>query len=651
MKALAAFDARKIHELLHGFDIYTLEFSPDGQTLVAASNRHDDSIKIAVITTNTWEVQQFINIDPSPDWIKTKLDGVRSLAFHPDGSELYVGSRSGWIHVVETRTWQNVRKWQAHEDYIHRVRFSSDGLSLLTCSDDMSLKRWWRDGRLIAVVRNSSPLTDFTIVNDSLDPDSARIIVASANPICLRESDLQREEPPESENEAWKTRFDMVASYPEGGGWIRESYGEFEIFDSRFNKLQRKIIDRHEKRNYRVDMHGFDISSDGRWLVSSDSDSARLWDLAAGARVLELTGSGRGHIVGRFHPKQNRLAICGNAKLTIYELSQESIWQERLQQPQSLTHVALSSNGQRLAATRMLNRLGYRRDQLLLGETDKRTIDPRLIAVSSDLKWIHFVPQRDIIALFSRDDHDLHFVDCDSTKSIRTRHAMLDSERATFSPDGRHLFLVTTTDKAVTGQVEAGETRILNVSTLQDRSLWVNRDSELLLRESAILWVAAGPNALVVSSNDKNIRLLDPEMGAVLAKREMTTYCDTVSLAADETCVVAGSREGDLFLVDLPTLAIRQTIHAHNDSVRAVAFAGNDLLVSASRDRELKLWSLRHGRLVEMLVLSSLSGPVTEMVASKDGRVVAVLVEDETAVRLLRIDLLRERFREYGLDW
>ena len=74
-------------------------------------------------------------------------------------------------------------------------------------------------------------------------------------------------------------------------------------------------------------------------------------------------------------------------------------------------------------------------------------------------------------------------------------------------------------------------------------------------------------------------------------------------------------------------------------------------MVSASRDRELKLWSLLDGRLVEILAFGSLSGPVTEMVASEDGRVVAVLVEDETAVRLLRIDLLRERLRELGLDW
>ena len=652
-KALAAFDAKKIHELLHGFDIYTLEFSPDGHTLVAGANRHDDSIKIAVINTNTWEVQQYINIDPSPDWIKTKLDGVRSLAFHPDGKELYVGSRSGWIHVIETGTWQNVRKWQAHEDYIHRVRFSSDGLSLLTCSEDRSLKRWWPDGRMIAVVQNDSPLTDFIIVNDSLSPHSAKLIVASVQPLCLRESDLQREELPEGDHEDWRSPFNKVASYPDGGAWIRESYSEFEVFDSRNLRLQRKILDRQDKYNYRNEIHGFDISQNGRWLLSSDSDSTKLWDLAAGTSVLELSSGGRGRVVGRFHPNQDKLAICSNNRLICYELSQETIWQQRLQQSQTLTSVALSSSGDKLAATRMLQKPINRRDQLLLGETETRSIDPRFTSVGSDLKWVESVAPGGLFALYSREARFLQLVDNDLTKPTRVLADMVVSDVSTCSPDGRSLYLAATSENSAPGTSgrRPGEIRVLNLETLQDRSVWVNIESEQVMRESAILMLAAGPNYLAFSSNDRSIRLLDRDRETVLAKRELLTTCDTLSMASDESYVIAGSREGDLFLMDLPSLEIRQTIHAHNDSVRAVTFVGLDLVVSASRDRELKLWSLLDGRLVEILAFGSLSGPVTEMVASEDGRVVAVLVEDETAVRLLRIDLLRERLRELGLDW
>ena len=57
------------------------------------------------------------------------------------------------------------------------------------------------------------------------------------------------------------------------------------------------------------------------------------------------------------------------------------------------------------------------------------------------------------------------------------------------------------------------------------------------------------------------------------------------------------------------------------------------------------------GLLTELLTLAPLSDHVRDLSASEDGKVVAVLVEEETAVRILRVDLLRQRLAEYGLNW
>ena len=45
------------------------------------------------------------------------------------------------------------------------------------------------------------------------------------------------------------------------------------------------------------------------------------------------------------------------------------------------------------------------------------------------------------------------------------------------------------------------------------------------------------------------------------------------------------------------------------------------------------------------------SNQVNELAASEDGKVIAVLVEEESAVRILRVDLLRQNLAECGLDW
>ena len=160
-----------------------------------------------------------------------------------------------------------------------------------------------------------------------------------------------------------------------------------------------------------------------------------------------------------------------------------------------------------------------------------------------------------------------------------------------------------------------------------------------------------GPGFLCCSSSDKCIRILDREYGTVVATQELEAICDTLSLAHDESCVVAGTRYGDLLVIDVPSGAIRQMIHAHDDIITAVTFAGPDLVISASHDRNLKLWKFHQGELSELLVFGPVSETIKELNASTDGRIVSVLVEDETAIRVLRVDTLREQLQEYGLDW
>ena len=84
----------------------------------------------------------------------------------------------------------------------------------------------------------------------------------------------------------------------------------------------------------------------------------------------------------------------------------------------------------------------------------------------------------------------------------------------------------------------------------------------------------------------------------------------------------------------------------HDDAVTAVAFAGN-LLASGSRDQTVRLWLCADDAVEELLTLRE-PGPVEAVSFSADGKRLAVLVHGERAVRVWRLDWLRQSLGEWG---
>ncbi len=654
MRALAAFDARKQRDLLQGFDTYTLEFSPDGKILVAGANQNEDEIvKIALVDTTNWEVARTLSFPVDDEYVKQRPDGVRSMFFSPDGKELFVGTRSGWVRVFDMVREQETRQWRGHDDYVFRMRFTSDGNSLLSCSKDHSLKKWSLEGHLIEKVHHNCELTDIVVVNDSLNPQSTHVAVAGMNPLWLRETDLKKDLTTDNEGTSAPQAYEVAARYPDGGGWIRDSGSTLQALNSLTQHPLRRFVDR--KRKYRIlgEQHGMEISADARWLVTTNSESAKLWDLAGNDRVSELSSGNRGRVTARFHPTQNLLAVSGDRKITVYDLSPTSIWQQRLQQSHRLHGMTLSPDGDRVAAMRILTFNGLF-NQLLVGETDSDYVAARL-SVKTDLEGaIQFSPDGKAIFVSLQQLNLLKSVNYDGSENISIQSPeLIDANILRVSPDGERLYFVSKSQSSLSGTTDRspGEIKVLNVGTNQIQSLLVNNESEQTLRVSKFLSLAVRSKFLACSSVDQSIRIVDLELGTVVAKRDLPTISDTLSMSPDESTIVAGTRHGDLLVIDIPSGKLRQTIHAHDTTVTAVTFAGQELVVSGSQDHKLTLWKWTEGELSEILTFGPLSGLVQELAASSDGRIVAVQVEDETAVRLLRVDLLRERLKEYGLNW
>ena len=98
-----------------------LAFSPNGQLLAAAGGNGNLVVR---------------NVKTGEEIAAWSTVGTGCLAFHPDGKLLVTGHADGIFRFWETSTWTNTRELKAHTGWIHQLRYTPDGKTLLSCGPD-----------------------------------------------------------------------------------------------------------------------------------------------------------------------------------------------------------------------------------------------------------------------------------------------------------------------------------------------------------------------------------------------------------------------------------------------------------------------------------------------------------------------------------
>jgi WD40 repeat protein len=113
----------------------------------------------------------------------------------------------------------------------------------------------------------------------------------------------------------------------------------------------------------------------------------------------------------------------------------------------------------------------------------------------------------------------------------------------------------------------------------------------------------------------------------------------TAALSPDETRAAVGTRGGEVVLLEVPSGRILARLTGHTDAVTTLAFAGDALLASGSRDRTVRLaaWD---GETARPLFALPVGGPVRKLAFLAGDPRLAVLVHNERAVRLWHLDRL-----------
>jgi WD40 repeat protein len=127
----------------HIYDIESLIFSKDGQTLISSSLYN----KIHIWNLKNRKLIRTIN---------PGKNGATTLAITADGQNLYVGNsfESGVIQVWNPKTGKLIRRINAHKSGISALKLTADGRILITASYDKTVKLWnTQTGKLVHLLK------------------------------------------------------------------------------------------------------------------------------------------------------------------------------------------------------------------------------------------------------------------------------------------------------------------------------------------------------------------------------------------------------------------------------------------------------------------------------------------------------------------
>jgi WD40 repeat protein len=641
--ALGSIDIRPCGVVGEGFDAACLAFHPDGRRLALGDLRAclfaTLSIPLIDVQTQTTAATLTAAADFFGGIRQDKPDGVRSLAFSPDGRWLVAGTRHGALHRWDLNRQPPAHaSWPGHQESVAFLAFSADGTALFSASDNEKIVHRWAVSTWEKPAANPKPdhsrEVSASVGGLAVHPTEGWLLCGSRDGKFhfLSHDTLQALRPAYPEI-GFRPRFS-----PDGNSLLYEGAGILHLLNLRREQVIRRLtvpgreIDRQEM----IDDVAF--SPDGFLLAATTAETKhlRLWGTANGRLLADLFVGG-GPVKVAFSPNGRLLAVAGDHQTQLYQIGGLREQTFVAGQPQEILAAALHPDGRSLACLSDSLLEKDRRDVALwrLGEKTARTPawHTGAEAPPNHVAAIACSPREQALACTT--GGPLVFLD----GPFRAEQCALPEvtyPALCYGPDGRLW-------GAVEDEVRVWDARGRPLLT------WSNRLMGQLIGKAAIYAISAGQHWAVAGGRDGLVHLLHGtdarrEAGAIVSQAPVRA----VALNGAETVVAAGSEKGELCLVALPGCEELARVAGHGDRVQALSWSGN-LLASGSRDQTVKLWRCDGGVMEEVLTLRQ-AAPVRWLAFHPDGVRLFVLLDGERAVRVWHLDLLRARLAELNLD-
>jgi WD40 repeat protein len=542
----------------HTDGVKSVAFSPDGKTL--ASGSADSSIILWDMATN----------QPIGKALTGHTGIIFSVAFSPDGRILASGSKDGTIILWDMNTHQPIgQPLTGHSSGINSVTFSPDGKLLASGSDDDTIILW----DVGTHQPLDQPLTGHSgAVNSVAFSPDGRMLASTSTDQTIILWDVGTRQPLDQPLTGHKGTVLCIAFSPDARTLVSGSNDNTII---QWDVSTRELI--RQLRTHSNQINSIAFSPDGKTFVSaSDDTSLNLWDSETGRLIHQpLTGHSSRVKSVTFSPDGKTLASGSDDNTVIlWDVEARQLIAQPL--PGSSTRVnsvAFSPDGNTLASANQDNTI------ILWDVTTRQPLGQPLVGHTSLVKSVAFSPDGKTLASGSY-DHTVILWDMATSKPIGQPFAGHSGSvnSVAFSPDGKIL-----------------------ASGSSDNSI--------------ILWDLANGQ----------------QTGLPLAGH--TGSVNTIAFSPDGKTLASGSSDATIILWDMAThQLIGEPLTGHTGPILGIAFSPDGkTLASGSGDSTIKLWDVTTRQPIGQ-PLSNHTAAVASLAFSPDGNILASSGNDKIII-------------------
>lgn len=201
--------------------------------------------------------------------------------------------------------------------------------------------------------------------------------------------------------------------------------------------------------------------------------------------------------------------------------------------------------------------------------------------------------------------------------------------------------------------VDSSELCSFDPVTKRVRTKWRNWLEGRALGLASLDALAVGRTVVAAGGRSGSVHVFRADRGQFVGT-VMNSGDPVQSLAVppDEALIVAGTQSGNVRAIRTADRAELPFVPAHPDAVTALSFNHDGtLLATGGRDRSVRFWKRAGEQFEPLFTVADLAGPVRELQFHPSDNRLLVLVSQERAVRVWDVERLKAQLAQYELAW